>query len=123
MVNAPVFLWAHLGAALVALALGAAQLLRRKGGALHRLLGRVFVGAMLLAAATSYWLRGGGAFSWIHALSVWTVISVIVGVVALRRGRLRAHRGWMIGAYVGLVVAAVFALAPNRFLGGALFGG
>ncbi len=78
---------------------------------------------MLVAAASSFWLRDDGSFSWIHGLSVWIVISVLVGAHAMRRGNRPAHQGWMVGAYLGLVVAGAFALSPDRLLGGLVFGG
>jgi len=107
----------HLIAATVALVLGAIVLARRKGTAAHRLLGRLWVGAMFVTAAGSFWIQAGGGFSWIHLLSAWTLIAVSIGFWQIRRARTRDHRRWMVSAYVGLAVAAVFTLLPNRLLG------
>jgi uncharacterized membrane protein len=106
----------HLATVVPAIVLGAVQLARPKGSAPHRLLGRIWVALMLVAAVSSFWIRRGG-FSWIHILSVVTVVSVIAGLLYARAGNRRAHLGCMIGAYAGSLGAGVGALAgPGRFL-------
>jgi uncharacterized membrane protein len=109
----------HLAAVLPALAIGAAVLLRRKGTATHRLLGRIWVGLMVTAALSSFWIfeiRHGAGMSWIHALSAWTLISLACAVYFIRRGNVRAHKGFMVGTFLGLLGAGIAALAPGRFL-------
>jgi uncharacterized membrane protein len=112
----------HLAAAVPALGLGGVLLLRAKGNLVHRILGRTYVVLMLVAALTSFWIKTWGHFSWIHLLSVWTLFSLCLGIWQIRRGNVRGHRGAMTGMYVGLVIAAVLALAPGRFLGTLAFG-
>lgn len=112
----------HLAAALVALFVGGAILARAKGTSVHRTLGRVWVGALAATALASFAIRGGGGFSWIHALSVWSLFSVAMGVTAIRRGNVRAHRAWMLNTYAGLTVAGTFTLLPSRLLGKFVFG-
>jgi uncharacterized membrane protein len=71
---------------------------------------------MLVAAISSFWIRRDG-FSWIHGLSAFTIFSVCAGVYCARRGRRRAHLGWMTGAFLGSVGAGVGAVAgPGRML-------
>lgn len=114
-----VLLVSHVVAALVSVALGVVQLSRRKGDARHRLLGRVWVVLMLWAAISSFWIRHlrDGAFSWLHILSLVTLVTVTLGVLAIRRGDVRAHRGTMTGSWLGSVAAMIFALAlPSRML-------
>lgn len=114
----------HLGAAIAALLLGAVILTRPKGSPAHKALGRVWVGLMLVAAGGSFWIRSSpdGGLSAIHLLSAWTLFALGMAVVAIRRGRVRTHRGWMIGIYCGLLAAGAFALAPGRLLHDWLFG-
>jgi len=116
----------HLTAALVGLVLGAVQLARRKGTPSHRLIGRVWVAAMVVAAVSSFWIESitrGHGFSYIHILSVWTLIALTVALIAIRRRNVRLHRGFMIGSYVGLLVAGLGAVAvPGRVLYVFLFG-
>ena len=109
----------HLSAALAALALGVAVLTRRKGTASHKALGRAWVALMILVAVSSFWIleiRRGAGPSWIHLLSAWTLISLACAVVFIRRGNVRAHRGFMVGTFLGLAGAGLGALAPGRAL-------
>jgi uncharacterized membrane protein len=113
----------HLVAALVALLAGIAILARAKGTPSHRLLGRVWVGAMAATALSSFAITYNGHFSWIHALSAWTLLSLVMGVRAIRAGRLAAHRGWMLNTYAGLAIAGAFTLLPSRLIGRFFFAG
>jgi uncharacterized membrane protein len=109
----------HLAAALAALCLGVLVLARRKGTASHKALGRAWVGLMVAVAVSSFWIfeiRKGAGPSWIHLLSAWTLISLACAVYFIRRGNVRAHRGFMIGTLVGLAGAGLGALAPGRAL-------
>ena len=114
------FIAVHLGLALFALALGVVMLVRTKGTASHKLLGRVWVGAIVVVSLSSFWIRTlhkDGSFSAIHLLSIWTLIAVAIGLWAIRTGRLRTHRGFMIGTFSGLVIAGIFAAFPGRIVG------
>lgn len=109
----------HVAAALLSVGLGLVQLLRRKGDLRHRLLGRVWVVLMLWTAVSSFWIRHlrEGAFSWLHVLSLVTLVTVTLGVVSIRRGDVRGHRANMTGSWLGALAAMVFALAvPDRML-------
>ena len=108
----------HTVAALAAIALGAAMFLARKGTLLHRVAGRSWVALMLLVAFSSFWIKSSGNFSWIHLLSVAVPILLAAGVYfAIRRNPAR-HQRLMIGVYaIGLGVAGMFTLLPNRLLG------
>lgn len=109
----------HVVAALVSVLLGLVQLLRRKGDTRHRYLGRVWVLLMLWTSVSSFWIRQlrDGAFSWLHVLSLVTLVTVTLGVVRIRRGDVQAHRGNMVGSWLGSGIAMVFALAlPSRML-------
>ena len=109
----------HAGLAAIALVVGAAVLSRRKGTASHKLLGRAWVALMVAVALSSFWIfeiRHGTGPSLIHLLSVWTLISLALAVWFIRRGNVRAHRGFMIGTFIGLVTAGALALAPGRAL-------
>lgn len=107
----------HLFAALAAVLIGAFVMVQTKGSARHRLLGRIWVGLILLTAISSFWLRRDGHFSWIHLLSVWTIVSIVIAVQAIRRHDVQRHLRFMRGSYVSLLVAGVFTLLPFRRLG------
>jgi uncharacterized membrane protein len=109
----------HAFAALSAVAIGLAVLARRKGTASHKLIGRAWVALMAAVALSSFWIfeiRHGAGPSFIHLLSLWTLISLALAVWFIRRGNVRAHRGFMIGTFVGLAGAGLGALAPGRAL-------
>jgi len=116
-------IWIHLSAALAALALGAAVFLARKGTFLHRAAGRVWAGLMLVAAISSFWIKGNGSYSWIHVLSIVTLGILAAVVYAAITGNIRRHRAGVIGLYSGsLVTAGFFALLPERLLGKMVWG-
>ena len=110
----------HVVAALTSVVLGGYQLWRRpRGDARHRLLGRTWAVLLLWTAVTSFWIRdiNEGAFSWLHVLSVVTLVTVTLGVVNARRGNVRAHRGNMVGSWLGAVGAMLAAIAiPGRMI-------
>ena len=114
----------HAGLAAAALIIGGSVLLRRKGTASHKMLGRTWVALMAAVALSSFWIfeiRHGAGPSLIHLLSAWTLISLVLAVWFIRRGNVRAHRGFMIGTFIGLAVAGLGALAPGRALYRLLF--
>jgi uncharacterized membrane protein len=90
-----------------------------KGTPLHKALGRAWVGLMLLVALSSFWIfeiRDGAGPSFIHLLSVWTVISLACAIVFIRRGNVRMHKYFMVGTFLGLLGAGIGALMPGRLL-------
>jgi uncharacterized membrane protein len=109
----------HLVATILALALGIVMLVRRKGTGSHRLLGWTWVGLMLTAAVSSFWITGmRGGYSPIHALSLMVLVLVPLAVLAIRRGKVGTHRRAMIGLFFGaLVIPGLFTLLPGRILG------
>src|SRR3954467_1861847 len=111
---------AHAAGAALALMLGGYVVVRRpKGDRLHRRLGRVWVVTMYWVAFSSFGITQltPGHFSWIHGLSAWTIVSLTVAVWAAKTGRIRMHRQYMVGSYLGLVGAGLAATAfPIRLV-------
>ncbi len=109
---------AHASAASLGLLLGGYQLRRRvKGDRVHVLLGWVWVAAMLFVATSSFAIRElrHGQLSLLHVLSVVTLVSLLIGVVAIRHGNVARHRGAMRGSWFGLIGAFIGAVAvPQR---------
>lgn len=113
----------HLGFSLLALAAILVILLLPKGRAAHRWLGRLAAGALVLSALSSFGIQARGALSWLHVLSVVTLVNVAWAVWAIRHGRVAAHKRAMMAGAGGLFIAGLFAtFAPGRYLYGVFFG-
>lgn len=107
----------HVVAALYALVIGPVNLLRRPRDRTHRMLGYTWAGAMYYVCGSSFWIVTDGHFSWLHGLSAFTVVTVTLGVVAAIRHDRRSHLGNMLGSYLGLLIAFVFAATvPSRLI-------
>lgn len=117
----------HAGAALLAVLLGTLALSTRKGSRTHRLAGYSWVVLMSGVAISSFWIRTlpwfPGGFGPIHILSVTTLTSLVMAVLAARRGNIKAHRGGMLTTLWGLLGAGVFTLLPHRLMGMIAWGG
>lgn len=90
---------------------------RRRGDGLHRGLGVSWMLAMAVTAVGSFWIQSQGHLSWIHLLSVLTLFGLGQNLYALRHGRRRMHYKAVRGMMIGLGVAFVFTLSPDRILG------
>jgi len=117
----------HAFAAMAAFVLGIVQLARPKGGSLHRALGYAWAAAMILVAASSFWIseiNQWNGLSLIHLLSIQVLVTLPIALMAARRGNIRRHRFSMVGMFVGaLVVAGLFTLLPGRVMHAVMFGG
>ena len=108
----------HLSAAVAALLLGILVLVQAKGTYRHKLIGRFWVVLMFTVAITSLWIRdlNEGALSGIHLLTAFTLLSLILGIRAIRKGYVEAHKRFMIATFVGLCAAGLGALLPGRLI-------
>lgn len=121
----PAIVWLHIATIGTALVLTPVMLLRRRGDRAHRRLGYVWVLAMAATAVASLFVKviNPGHFSWIHILSVWTLIQLPLIVWHAREHRHAKHRRSVIFMTTGaLVIAGVFTFPPGRLLGHWLFG-
>ena len=114
---------AHTIAATSALVVGCILLFKRKGTFSHRTLGWVWVVLMAFVALVSFGIKRE-SFSWIHGLSVFTLVMLLVGIRLARTHNAGQHGKVMKGIYVGaLLVTGLFTLLPSRLIGHTLFGG
>jgi uncharacterized membrane protein len=123
------FAYLHLATVVPAFFIGAFQLMRRKGTPSHRLLGKVYMVLMLatafitLAMPAEVGPRFLNHFGFIHIFSLLALVSVPTAYIAARRGNIKAHRGAMLGLYLGgILIAGAFAFSPGRMLHEWLFG-
>ena len=116
----------HAIMAMIAVILGGIQLSMKKGGAIHKLLGRIWVGLMMFVAITSFFIHEinlWGAYSPIHLLSLWTIFILGVGVYYARVGNIKRHKQVMIATYFfALILTGFFTLYPGRIMHQILIG-
>ena len=116
----------HAIMAMIAIILGGIQLSMKKGGAIHKLLGRIWVGLMLIVAITSFFIHEiklWGAYSPIHLLSLWTIFILGVGVYYAHVGNIKRHKQVMIATYFfALILTGFFTLMPGRVMHQILIG-
>lgn len=120
----PALIWVHLATILVALALTPVMLLRRRGDRRHRVLGTIWVAAMLATALVSFGVHvGPGRFSVIHILSAWVIIQAPLIWWSARTHNLARHRRGVRAMVTGaLLIAGFFTFPFHRLLGTWLFG-
>lgn len=109
----------HLATVIPAIPLGAYVLLKRKGTPRHRLLGKLWMVLMVVAAVSALWIRhlNNGSFSAIHLLIPVVLIGCWRAVSTARRGDIIAHRRGLLLLFVGaLLIPAVTAFAPGRLM-------
>jgi uncharacterized membrane protein len=116
----------HAFAAMGAFVLGLVQFAAPKGTLPHRTLGFIWVGLMLVVAGSSFWIhqiRLVGPWSPIHLLSIFTLVMLVMGVIAAHRHDVRHHKIAMISIFAGaLVIAGLFTLVPGRIMHAVIFG-
>ena len=128
MLNAPLVVQLHAFAAFAAMLLGIIQLIAPKGTLPHRALGWVWVVLLLTISVSSFWIHGHSWRLWrtwspIHLLSIATPIMLLLGVLAARGHRVRAHKITMVSIFLGaLVIAGAFTFVPGRIMHAVAFG-
>lgn len=127
LLEAPVAIQIHAASAIAAFVLGAVVLWRRKGTALHKALGRIWVVLMLVVATSALFIneiRLVGPFSPIHVFVVMTYVGIGQALWAIRVKRnVAAHRAAMQATYIGaLLLAGAFTFLPGRRMHAVLFG-
>jgi uncharacterized membrane protein len=100
----------HVLAAFSALGAGAAVLLLPKGTHTHRVLGTVYVLALLLVNVAALSLHRESTFGVFHALAVVSLVTIAVGLSPLLLGKrspmvLTTHAYCMTWSYAGVVAA------------------
>jgi uncharacterized membrane protein len=126
LLNAAPAIPLHAFAAMTAFILGTVQLTAPKGTLPHRTLGWIWVVLMAIVAGSSFWIhqiRLLGPWSPIHLLSIFTLVTLPLGVWMAHRHRVADHRRIMILMFSGaLVIAGLFTLLPGRIMHAVVFG-
>jgi uncharacterized membrane protein len=120
--------YAHLATVVPAFTIGTWLMVSRKGSRLHRAYGRLYMALMLATGVITLFMPAFvgptflGHFGFIHLFSLLTLWSVPAAWFAARRHDVLAHRGYMIGLYVGgILIAGAFAFMPGRLMNQWLF--
>ncbi|MCY7271850.1 MAG: DUF2306 domain-containing protein, partial [Sphingomonas bacterium] len=84
----------HLITVIPAIPLGTYVILSRKGGARHKLLGKIWLCLMFVTAIATVFIRNinDGQFSWIHLFTLLTFIAIPQAIISARQGRIEAHK-------------------------------
>jgi uncharacterized membrane protein len=85
----------HALMALLAVVIGGVQLTSAKGTSQHKVLGYIWVSLMMYVSISSFFISEiqlWGAYSPIHLLSAWTVLTLCTGVYFARVGNIKAHQ-------------------------------
>ncbi|WP_334190020.1 DUF2306 domain-containing protein [Noviherbaspirillum sp.] len=122
LADAPAVIYVHLAAALTAVMIGSLVLVRRKGTASHKVMGRIWLASMLMAAVSSFAIQARGSLSWIHGFAILVFVAAPVGWHFAKVRNIRAHRITMVAMFVSLCMTGLFTLLPYRMLGQAVFG-
>lgn len=126
LLQASFFVQIHVLAAILAALLGAIVLFRRKGTPAHRLSGRIWVLLMVITALSSFaihTIRSWGPWSFIHLISIGTLIALAAGIALARKHRIRAHATTMRATYAGgLLIAGTLSFMPGRIMHAMVFG-
>lgn len=110
------FVAIHAIAASCVVLLGPIQILRRTKDRKHRFIGRSWVILMYFVCISGMLMYSiSGSFTIFHALAIITFIGTTLGVIAIRRGRVRRHILSMSSSYLGALIAGFFAVSvPGR---------
>jgi uncharacterized membrane protein len=117
LLSAPPQIQIHALAAITALVIGPLALYTRRRDRWHKWIGRVWMGAMLVAVLSSFLIVDMGLigpFSPIHLLSVMALWSIWSALRAIRRGDVPTHRATLQSLYWrGVIVAGLFTFFPS----------
>lgn len=115
----------HVATVVPAALIGPYLFLSRKGSPRHRLFGKIWLGLMVAASISSFFIHTINlllGLSPIHLLSAYVLYGSWRAVRAARLRRIREHRLTVIGMYVGgIVIAGGFTLLPGRIMHEVLF--
>jgi uncharacterized membrane protein len=123
------FIKLHLVCAIIAFALGAYQLLAKKGSYLHRQIGYIWSVMMVVIAASSFWIKEimpnsiFWGYSPIHILSIAVLFQIPLAIYFARQGKIHLHKKIMFYNYIGgIIIAGIFTFLPSRLLYQSFFG-
>lgn len=125
LLDAPFAIQVHVAAVIPAALIGSYILSARKGTPLHRLLGRMWLGLMVIVAVSSFFIHQINlfmGFSPIHLISIYVLAGSFLAYRSARRHQIAAHKRQVQGLYFGGIVGAgAFTLLPGRIMNKLVF--
>lgn len=120
LLDAPLAIQVHVATVVPAALIGPYMFWARKGTPTHRLVGRVWLGLMVLAALSSFFIHQINlfmGFSPIHLVSIFVLVTAWLAYRSARQRRIKDHKRQVLGLYFGGVVGAgLFTLLPGRIM-------
>jgi len=116
---------AHTICAFIALGLGIAMWLRKKGTPSHKIIGKIFVLFMAVTAISALFITGlnGKYWSWIHLFVPLTFFAIWELFHYIRQGNVKKHEKAVKGLFFGaLLIPGVLSFMPGRLMWHVLFG-
>ena len=115
--------WIHVLFGILALITGTAVLLAKKGTRYHRIVGRIYVFAMVALNVSGLFIFDlFGTFGPFHYMAVASLLTLVVAMIPVYTKRPKGmwmewHGAWIAGSYVGLI-AATASEFTSRLPGG-----
>lgn len=116
----------HWVTAILSFFTGLIVLLLPKGTPFHKLMGRIYVLAMVATAFAGFFIRTadevqGWAYlslkgmTWIHLFIPVTLIGLGMAIWNIKKGNVKEHKSWMLATFLGaLVITGAFTFLPGR---------
>lgn len=128
LLNASLAIQVHVATVLPAFLLGTYLIFAsRKGSPIHRRLGWLYLGLMVVTSITTLFIHeinpnGWAGFSLIHLFVPLTLFGIYNAVMGVRTSNLKRHRSAMLGVYVGgILIAGAFTFLPGRIMHAVVF--
>jgi uncharacterized membrane protein len=125
LLDAPLAIQIHVASVVPAALIGPFLFWGPKGTPTHRLVGKVWIGLMVMSALSSFFIHEIDVlmgFSPIHLISIYVLFGAWLAVQHARSHRMVAHKRQVAGLYLGGIVGAgAFTLLPGRIMHAVVF--
>ena len=114
----------HVSTVIPCVPLGLYLLIARKGDAMHKALGKLWIALMVVTATSTLFIHEGMALSWIHIFVPLTYRASWAVVSSARKGDMKRHKAEIVSLFLtALMIPGIFAIIlPGRLMNTMLFG-
>jgi uncharacterized membrane protein len=125
ILTAPIAIQIHIVSAMTALALVPPVLWRARRDRMHKVLGYIWITAMVVTAVSSFWItevRGSGRFSPLHLLAILSLVTMCLAIVFAIKGNIEGHKIALRNlSTFGLGIPSVLNFLPGRRISDTFF--